>query len=206
MRKYALAIALCSLGVLNNPAQAQDSAGTPSPLQVWLRREAAPFVDPRYTAMVTAGKNKFAFLVPDGFYMRGDPASGTLTLANAEGNCSLTICVLSPGSSDTSDLSADVCREWVLHDYSSGKIVEEFSASTAGGKGPGFDLQWKTSGAVVECKRVLYLSSSAGVLKITATTSSSHFDSLKSVLGRLLMTFRFGADGVLKVPPLPTES
>jgi hypothetical protein len=206
MRHLAIAIALCMLGVLTTPAQAQDSAAAPSPLQVWLRREAAPFVDPRYTAMVTAGKNKFAFLVPGGFYLRGDPTSGTITLANAEGNSSITFSILSPVSSETSDLSADVCREWVLRDYSSGKITQEFVASAAGGKGPGFDLQWNTPGAIVECKRVLFISSSAGVLKFTATTTSNHFESVKSILGKMLLTFRFSPDGVLKVPALPTES
>jgi hypothetical protein len=206
MRHFAIAIVLCSLCALTNPAQAQDNAVAPSPLQVWMRREAAPFADPRYTAMITAGKNKFAFLMPSGFFLRGDPASGTLTLANAEGNSSITFSILSPGSSDASGLSADTCRDWVLRDYSSGKITQEFAASAAGGKGPGFDLQWKASGTMVECKRVMFVSSNAGVLKFTATSNSNHFESVKSVLRSLLMTFRFSTDGVLKVPPLPADS
>jgi hypothetical protein len=206
MRHLAIAIALCSLGALTNPAQAQNSGGTPSPLKVWLRREAAPFVEPRYTAMINAGKNKFAFLVPDGFYLRGDPGSGTLTLANAGGNCSLTFTVLPSGSSHDSDLDADAFREWVLRDYSSGKIAQEFSVSAGGGSGPGFDLQWQASGTIQECKRVIFISSKAGVLKFTATTSSNNFQSVKSVLRNLLLTFRISTDGELKVPPLPSDS
>jgi hypothetical protein len=206
MRHLAIAIALCSFCELTAPAQAQESAVAPVPLQVWLRREAAPFVEPRYTAMITAGKEKFGFLVPDGYFLRGDPSSGTFTLANAEGNSSITFAVLPPPSFDAPPFSADNCRDRVLRDYVGGKIVKEFSVSAAAGNGPGFDLQWKTSGGFVQCKSVLYLSSSVGILKFTATSNSDHFDSVKSVLTRMMLTFRLGADGVLKIPPVPADS
>ncbi len=206
MRLLAFAIVFGSLCELTAPVQAQDSAPTPVPLQAWLRREAAPFVEPRYTAMITAGKSKFAFLVPGGYYLRGDPSSGTFTLANAEGNSSITFTVLPPLSYDGPPFSADLCRAWVQRDYSTGKIDQEFTASAANGRGPGFDLQLKAPGGFVQCKRVLYVSTSAGILKFTATGSLKQFGSLKSVLGGMLMSFNFSADGVLKVPPLPTES
>jgi len=203
MRLSAVAIVFCSLVGLTAPALAQDSATAPTPLQVWLRREAAEFAEPRYTAMITAGKDKFAFLVPIGYYLRGDPTSGTLTLANAGGNSSITFAVLPPLSSDAAPFSADTCREWALRDYPGGKITQEFSAVASAGRGPGFDVQLKASGGFVQCKRVVYISSSNGVLKFTATASSNHFDSVKSVLTGLMQTFRYSADGVLKVPPLP---
>jgi hypothetical protein len=206
MRLIAIAITIGSLCGLTGPVQAQDSAGTPLPLQVWMRREAAPFAEPRYTAMITAGKEKFGFLVPDGYFLRGDPASGTFTLANAEGNCSITFAILPPVSYDAPAFSADTCRGWVLRDYSGGKITQEFAASTAAGKGPGFDLQWKTSGGFVQCKRAMFVSTSTGILKFTATSSLNQFDSVKSVLTRMLLTFRLSTDGVLKIPPVPTDS
>ena len=206
MRHLAIAIALCSFCGLTAPAQAQDSAGTSVPLQVSMRREAAPFVEPRYTAMISAGKEKFAVLVPDGYYLRGDPSSGTFTLATAEGNSSVSLAMLPPLSFDAPPLNADTCRDWVLRDYFGGKITQEFSASNAAGRGPGFDLQWKTSGGFLQCKRVLYISTGAGILKFTATSSSNNFDSVKSVLTRMLLTFHQGADGVLKIPPVPADS
>jgi hypothetical protein len=206
MRHLAIAIALSSFEVLSGSAQAQGNAGTPLPLQVSMRREAAPFVEPRYTAMISAGKQKFGFLVPDGFFLRGDPASGTFTLANAEGNSSIAFSMLPPVSSDAPPFSADVCRDWVLRDYVGGKITEEFSASAAGSRGPGFDLQWKTSGGFVQCKRTLFVSTNAGILKFTATSNLNHFDSAKSVLTRMLLTFCLSTDGVLKIPPVPADS
>jgi hypothetical protein len=208
MRHLAIAIiiALSSFTALTGSAQAQDAAIAPLPLQVWLRREAAPFVEPRYTAMITAGKDKFAFLVPDGYFVRGDPSSGTFTLANAEGNSSITFAVLPPLSSDAPPFGPDTCRNWVLRDYMGGKIIKEFSTSAAGGKGPGFDIQWKTSSGFIQCKRVLFVSSSAGILKFTATSNSNHFDSANSVLNSIVLSLRFSTDGVLKVPPVPADS
>ena len=206
MRRIALIIVVCAMYALPCPVRAQEGPGTPVPLQVWLRHEANRFADARFTAFATAGKNKFAFLVPDGYLLRGDPTSGTLTLKNVEGNCSLTFRLLSSGSSDGTTDGDDAFRDSVLREFPSWKIVQEFPVSVVPGKGSGFDLQWKASGTIVECKRVLFVSTLAGMMEITATTSSNHFDSLKSILGSTLMTFRLSTDGVLKVPPLPTES
>lgn len=206
MRLAALALALGSLTTFAGPAQAQDAESAPLPLQVWLRREAAPFVITRYTAMISQSKNKFAFLVPEKFYMRGDPASGTFTLANAEGNCSMTFSVIPNDSSDGTGISNDDLRERALRQCPKGKIVEEFQGSAAGGQGPGFDLQWKVSDKVTECRRVVFIFTKAGILEFTATASSDNFEKAKSVLKGTFMSFRLSTDGVLKVPPLPTES
>jgi hypothetical protein len=205
MRLAALALAL-SLTTFASPASCQDADSAPLPLKVWLRREAAPFVFTRYTAMISQSKNKFAFLVPEQFFTRGDPASGTLTFANAEGNCSMTFSVLPNDTSDGTGVSEDALRERALRECPNGKIVEEFQGSAAGGHGPGFDLQWKVSDKVTECRRVVFVFTKAGILEFTMTTSSDNFDKDKSVLKGALMSFCLSTDGVLKVPPLPSES
>jgi hypothetical protein len=206
MRAAAIAIALGSLVTLAGPVQAQDFAGAPLPLKVWLRREATPLAITRYTAMISQANNKFAFLVPEQFFMRGDPSSGTFTLANAEGNSSVTFSVLPAESSDGTGLTDDALRDRALSECPNGKIIEEFQGFAAGGQGPGFDLQWKVSDKVTECKRVVFVFTSAGILEFTATTSSDNFEKAKSVLKGASMSLRFCTDGVLKVPPLPTDS
>ena len=205
MRLTALAIALGSFATLAGPAPAQDSASAPLPLKVWLRREAAPVAITRYTAMITQEKNKFAFLVPEQFYLRGDPASGTFILVNAEGNCSMTFSVLPADSSDGTGISDDALRERALRECPNGKIIEEFQKSALGSHGPGFDLQWKASEKVTECKRVMFIFTSFGILEFTATTSLKNFDQVKSFLNETILTFRFSTNGILKVPALPAD-
>jgi hypothetical protein len=195
--------------MLAGTARAQESAGAPMPLQVHLRQEPAPFTDPRYTAFVTLVNlvnDKFAFHVPQGFFIRGDPGSGTLTLGNREGNCSITFAVLDVQSSDPSTLSADDYRDSVLKDYPTATIIQQYTRSAPGGSGPVFDLQWKVSGSLFECKRVMFISSPAGVLKYTATTTRANFDSLKGSLESMVMSMQSSTDGVLKIPLLPTTS
>jgi hypothetical protein len=206
MRRFAIAITVFTMLVPTNPSRAQETSNAPTPLHVWMRREAAPFAVPRYTAMITEGKNKFAFLVPDDLYLRGNPDSGTFTLATAAGNSSISFAVVPQDLSDAPTPGADDYREMVLKDYPAATILQEFSSSAAGGSGPGFDLQWKASGAIVECKRIIYISSKAGVLRFTATTSRDGFEKLKSSLGSILQTFHYSTDGVLKVPPLPSTN
>lgn len=205
MRHAAIAIILCSLATLAGLAPAQDSASAPLPLKVSLRREAAPFEIPRYTAMISQAKNRFAFLVPEKFYLHGDPASGTFTLGNAEGNCSLTFSVLPNNSSDGTGISDDALRERALRECPNGKMVQEFQNLAMGGRELGFDFQWKASEKVTECKRVVFIFTSAGVLEFTLTTSLNNFDKAKSALNEAVLTFRFSTDGVLKVPPLPAD-
>jgi hypothetical protein len=206
MRLFAIATILCTLGTLPDQARAQDGVGQPIPLQAWLRKEAAPFAAPHYTAIITAGKEKFGFLVPEEFFVRGDPTSGTFTLATAGGSSSITFSVLPTDSSSTADLSTDAFRDRVLRDYPNGKIVQEFPATALGGSGSGFDIQWKMSATIVECKRIIFVPTKAGVLMFTTTTSSTHFASVKSVLNSMLLSFQFSTNGVLKIPPLPADS
>jgi hypothetical protein len=206
MRIVALALALSSLVTIAGPARTQDFAGAPLPLKVWLRREAAPFAITRYTAMISQANNKFAFLVPEQFYTRGDPSSGTFTLANAEGNSSITFSVLPAESSDGTGISEDALRERALSESPNGKIIEEFQGFAGGGQGPGFDLQWKASDKVTECKRVVFAFTKAGILEFTMTTSSDNFEKAKSALKGACMSLRFSTDGVLKIPPLPSDS
>jgi hypothetical protein len=209
IRRFVLISALCMVESLPIAARAGETAGASLPLQATLRKEDAPFADPRYTAFITVlsrANKKFAFLVPQGFSLRGDPASGTMTLANWQGNSSITFAILDSDSSDTSALSADDYRELVLREYPTAVIVKEFNRYAARGSGPAFDLQWKASGSIVECKRVMFISTPAGVLEFTATTSQKNFDELNKSLDSMLQTFRLSTDGVLKVPPLPSSS
>lgn len=210
LRTAIRTILFCALWALPGAVGAEennDGTGLTVPLQVWLRREEAPYAQARYTAIITHGRNKFAFRVPSGFVLRSDPASGTLKLANGEGNCSVTFSMLTPRSADDAPaFTLDGYREPLLKDYPSGKIMQEFSHTTVGGPGFGFDLQWKVSGSVAEYKRVVYVSTKAGILQFTATSGKNNFDAVKAELDSMIMTLSFSTDGVLKVPPLTTDS
>ena len=195
----AVVLSLCAIiGVV----RAKDATRGPGPLKVTLEREPVALVDPRYQAYVTDGSNNFAFRVPPGYRLTGDPGTGTLTLGNREGNSTITFTIYGSALEDGQGLSPEVFRELLLNQYSSATITREFNKASGSSSGPGFDLQWKASGEIVECKRLVYLATPAGVLEFAGTADRNNFSGLKSALDFLLGTLMSSKDGKVKIPPM----
>src|ERR1700677_4368781 len=103
MRRATLVIA-AGIALCTGIAQAGDPSGNGKPLQVSIMQEAAGFEIPYYDAFITAGENKFTFVVPQGFRLKGDPMQGRIILGNRDGDCSLTFAILGSGSTDEGQL------------------------------------------------------------------------------------------------------
>jgi hypothetical protein len=197
MFRHLLPLILGVLVLSAAGARAGDAQPDIIPLQASLVPEPVQLADPVYRAYVQAGSNQFAFLVPNGFWLRGDPAQGRLMLDNKEGNCTITFAVID--SRPAADLGTDYYRELVLKRHPSGTIVQESGGSAAGASGPAFDVQWKTGGDLVQIQRVIFIPTSAGVLEFTATTTRSNFAGLQNHLNLVLMTFRYSTKGRLEI-------
>lgn len=207
MRKFTITLALCSAAA-SAVAQSMDAgiAAVPMPLSATVRQEEVAYDVPRYTVSVMQGTNSFAMRVPAGFYLRNDPASGTLILANRDGNCSISFSALRPVSDDGSGYTADDYRNTVLKENPLATITSEFSRGTALGPGFGYDLQLKSVGDLKESKRIMYFSSPAGLLVITGKTSRDQFASLSHVLDGFIMSIRCSTTGRVTLPPLIDRS
>jgi len=206
MRHLSLVLFSVLLPLVAVAAKAADSAGT-TPLYVTLEREPVQFVEPHYRAYVSAESNRFAFRVPAGYRLSGDPASGTLTLANRDGNGSITLAVWGPLPSDGAKLSPDTFRDPLLRDHPNAVITQEVWRDNAGGGGPGFDLQWKATEQLVACKRVVYVSSAAGVIRFTVTGSRATFPGLQGDLDSVILSLQTTTNGSKpKIPPMADRS
>ena len=107
-------------------ARADEPAANATPLQTSFVPEPVHFKEPVYRAYVNAaGGSKFAFLVPQGFRIQGDPAKGKLTLVNAQGNCTLTFSVLDPAPAGDRTLNPDTYREMVISRHPKATILQE---------------------------------------------------------------------------------
>jgi hypothetical protein len=203
MRNFTITLALCAAAA---SAVAQNTdvgiATVPLPLSATVRQEEVAYDVPRYTVSATQGTNSFAFRVPAGFYLRNDPASGILTLANREGNCSISFAALGPVADDGPTFDADEYRNAVLKSNPSATITSEFSRGIALGSGFGYDLQWKAAGGFYESKRVVYLSSPAGILVISGKTSREQFASFTRILDAFIMSIQCSTKGRVTLPPL----
>ena len=205
MRHPAFFLILAMVQALAGARSLAGDYGT-TPLQVTVERDRSQFVEPRYRAYVTMDSNQFGFRLPPGYRLTGNPASGTLTLANQQGNGSVTFTVsgtLPAGSG----LDAAALGNSLSNQYPSAEIVQQFVRNNTTGGGPGFDLQWKVSGQLFQCKRVVYLASPAGVLEFTATAGRTNFPALQADLDYILMSFQCTTNGAKpKVSPIGDKS
>jgi hypothetical protein len=201
-----LALIVCSLATFTASGRAQNLESTPVPLQASMVKEPVETIEPSFRAYVSSGSNQFAFLVPHGFRFQGDPASGRVTLANSEGNRSITFSILGPRTAEKGEAMAETYKNLVLNRHPSSTIVRQFFRNAAGSIGPAFDVQWKAFGDTYQCQRAVLLSTPAGLLEITATSSRADFSNNQANLDLLLATLQFANEGKIKVIHLSPNS
>ena len=153
-----------------------DIQRTPPPLRV--------FVD--------IGKMKFTFLTPDGFRVRDDTLMQRVVMEGISKDCNIIFRRSLPLDEGTT------YREMLLARYPGSKIVSESSRKIIGNDCPLFDLEWTKDG-VIHYARVVFVSSGAGPLEITAVGTAD----VKNFLSIVLATFvSSDEDGKLVVPPI----
>ena len=204
MRRFAFLLILATVQLFTGIRSLAGDYGNAA-LQVNLERDRSEFVEPHFRAYVTMDSNQFGFRLPPGYRLTGDPASGILTLANRQGNGSVTFSLansLPEGVMDGAALGNSVSNQ-----YPNAELVQQFTRNNATGSGPGFDLQWKVSGQLVQCKRVVYIISPAGVLEFTATAGRTNFPALQADLDYILTSLKCTTNGAKpKVSPIGDKS
>lgn len=177
---------------------ADDAESVRVPLEVSLIQEAAEFEVPYFDAFITAGENKFTFIVPQGLRVKGDPAKGRLTLGNLDGDCSISFSILRSASMEGTQVNVGACRALVLSQHSGGKILKELSANVCGRTGQGFDIEWKPTEDMYQYERIVFIPTKFGMFVFTATSGYNGFPKSQSNLGLVMSTFRASTDGKFK--------
>lgn len=186
----ALGFALLSSGAVH----AGEMDASEKTIQVSIMQEPAGFEDPFFCAYVTAGENKFTFVVPQGLRLKGDADSGRILLGNLQGDRTVSFTMLNPGTAG-SELNVESCRAFLLKRHPEGKILKEFSAGVLGKAGQGFDVQWKATENLYQCERIVFVPTQFGMFIFSATAARSSFLDAQSNLGLLMTTFRASTDG-----------
>lgn len=191
----------CGANLIARAGLAQDFPGSvsssPLPLQASIVNEPVPNLPPVPLVCVSAGTNRFSFLMPDGFRL-SDPEPGKLVLVNVDYSCFLTFRIVGAVPADSKELRSDSCRELVLKRYSGAKILEEFSLTAANHSGPAFDVQWKNPGGGAQSARIACIPSAAGILAFSLEATSDKFPAISSSFNSLLLTFRTNERGKLE--------
>jgi hypothetical protein len=191
-------IALFFLQLVAGPLQAQDSSPAPLPLKVRIQMEGGGLTEASYRACVTAGTNKFAFFLPDGFRVNNDPVEGRIKLVNREGNCGITVAILG-AAPETMKLDPEFYRALLLERNSQAKVTEEFERGVNGQVGSVFDLQWKNDAGMALCSRTLFVASRMGVFEFTAVSAPAHRSARENGFNRVIGSFTVSRNGQFEV-------
>lgn len=199
-----LAMGLGCAGLAAEPVAYHSLSPTnPAALKVEVRVDGGPGVLPARRAYLTAGTNRFAFLLPTNFRLNSTDAT-QVQLVTADYGCTLTVGLL-PNSSPQR-LTPAAGRELLQTRFPSPQIEAESTLAAAGQSGPAFDLRRAGPGGITQAARVAYIPSRAGTLEFCLSTSPEKLSQMLGDLRFVMLTFcASDAQGNLKIRPLSTK-
>lgn len=191
--------ALLSLG--SGPLLAQEAANpnaettvTNGPaLKVNVRRNVEGTYIPYRFAFITAGAEKFTFLIPENY--RVDTTDPTkVKMASADYSVMLIVGV-NGGQSVGTKLESSALRARVQANYPEAVINAEETIGANGQIAPAIDFTWKADTGITRKSRTTFVPSTVGLIEFTLTASPEKFDASLAELNLVLLTFRSGKDG-----------
>jgi hypothetical protein len=189
-----------------NTTNAASAANTTNQtaINVELKGEGGPGLVPTTRAYITAGTNKFAFLVPGEFKLAGCD-SQKVTLMKGDGSCLINVRVL--GSKPPTDKPFDcpAARTLAYEAHRDATIVSEFAMYAAGVAGPAFEINWGV-GALSRVSRLGFIPLRAGIVEFSVDSSAKNLGASLGDFNYVLLTFRASDEnGKLAATPISDQ-
>lgn len=165
--------------LLTVPLLAADKSDNFQPLSTSVQQEDTGGFEQSYNAVVKVGESQFAFLLPEGFRLGGDPAHGALQINNTRMGTGMTFAVFFPGGEKPD-------RATLLGRYPKGRVVFEFDRPVLGRNAHVCDIEWTAANNILAKTRVVFVQTKAGLLEITCTCSLKQFRDGEHSLNLLL--------------------
>jgi hypothetical protein len=184
-------------------AKAEDASSTNFlALRAELRQEPGPGQVPAERAYLTAGTERFSFLLPAGFRGRAGDAA-CLTLVTTNHDRVFTFRILQPGTAEAQPVTLEVGRGMVFRGHPGAKIAQEFSRVVDGRTGPAFDAEWIEPGGVARKARVAFIPARNSLLEFAMVCSPEKFPNGCQAMNTIFATFRASDEkGELHISPL----
>ncbi|HLH54954.1 MAG TPA: hypothetical protein VKY92_15190, partial [Verrucomicrobiae bacterium] len=120
--RFSCRVAILAACLFNVGVRAENLPAERPTLAAEVRHEEGAGLLPTDRAYITAGTNKFAFLVPAEF--RLDFVNETaLELVTRDYSSRIGFKILPPQSAEAGDMTADLCSSWVTQQSPGGKII-----------------------------------------------------------------------------------
>ena len=150
------------------------------------------FMPYRY-AFVTAGSDKYTFLVPDRY--RVDSSNPTkVKLISPDCSCFIVVGINS-GDSLSGVKTAEALRGYVITNYYDVEFLADQVVCAAGMTAPGVDFNWKADSDIIRTSRTAFFPTATGMLEFTLNTSPEQFQMGLNELNLVMLTFRTGING-----------
>jgi hypothetical protein len=173
-------------------------------MQVSVAREATANTPAFTRVYVSAGTNRFAFMVPTGFRLDASNPERIVLLAE-DYSCFITFRIRSAMPADTQELNSEEYRGLILSEHPGAKMLDEFSRAAANHTGPAFDIQWKNNFGIEQTARLAFVPSPAGVLEFGLFSSPEKFSAGQPAFNHFLLGFYTNEGGKLNLPPLSDQ-
>jgi hypothetical protein len=191
------------------PVQSESSAGkandengtNPPPISVSVKVQGGPGQIAVNRAYITAGTNKFAFLIPDDYRLASSDAQA-VTLMKADGSALVTIRVINWVANASKPFDGATARQLLTQEHSDAIIAAEFGMSAANAAGPAFEILWG-SGVLARASRVGFVPLRAGVIQFSLDASPKNLAPSIADLNSITLTFRASDEsGQLEATPI----
>jgi hypothetical protein len=178
-----------------------NNTNQPPPISVAIKTQGGPGQIPASRAYITAGTNKFAFLVPGEFKLAGcDPQK--VTLMKRDGSCLISVRVVGPPPGNGKPFDCAAARELLKEEHPDANISREFGMAAGGASGPAFEIQWGT-GVLTRSSHVGFIPFRAGLLEFSVDASADKLAPSLGDFNSVILTFRASDEnGKLEATPL----
>jgi len=171
------------------------------PISVEFKVQGGPGQIPATRAYITAGTNKFAFLVPDEFKLASSEPQ-KVTLMKRDGSCLFTVRVVGPTPGNGKAFDANAARVLLNEMHPEATINSEFGMYAAGVGGPAFEIQWGW-GALARASRVGFVPLRGGLLEFALDARPENLGASLGDFNFMMVTFRESDEnGKLEATPL----
>jgi hypothetical protein len=176
-----------------------------APIKVSMDLEEVANLVQFHRASVTSKAGKFTFLLNSGYRLadRGDEHA---TFAGSRSDRFIKIRVVDGLTTVSRPEVKAGFRGFLASRYPAARVVSQSTVHAGNKTGPAFDLEWTITQGVQQSARVVYIPCGTGVVELTMTVPTLHFDEAIPDIRKVLLTFRSASPNEeLEITPLSSR-
>jgi len=177
-----------------NETEALTATNNLPALSVNVRRDVADTYVPYRYAFVTAGQEKYTFLVPEGYRVdSSDPTK--IKLASPDFSSLITLAIGTSGLPAGAKMESEALQAYILGRHPKATVKGTHAVGANGESAAALDYVWQTDEGIKRSARTAFIPTASGLMEFTLSASPDQFDVALGQLNLIMLTFRTGTNG-----------